>query len=120
MTDRRALIRQYKETPRPMGAYCVRNTVNGKALIGVARDVPGKLNSHRAQLRMQAHRNAALQQDWNAFGADAFVFEALDLLQPSDRPGYDPGDDLRVLEQLWLDKLQPYGERGYHRPPHPR
>jgi hypothetical protein len=120
MTDRRALIRQYKETPRPMGAYCVRNTVNGKALVGVARDVPGKLNSHRAQLRMHAHRNAALQQDWDAFGADAFSFETLDLLTPATTAGYDPSDDLRVLEALWLDKLQPYGDRGYNAPPHPR
>lgn len=120
MTDRRTLIRQYKETPRPMGAYCVRNTVNGKALVGVARDVPGKLNSHRAQLRMRAHRNPALQQDWDAFGADAFIFEALDLLPPAAAPGYDPADDLRILEELWLDKLRPWGERGYNAPPRPR
>jgi hypothetical protein len=120
MTDRRALIRQYKETPRPMGAYCVRNTVNGKALVGVARDVPGKLNGHRAQLRMRSHRNPGLQQDWDTFGADAFAFDTLDLLTPSETPGYDPADDLRVLEELWLDKLQPYGERGYNTPPRPR
>jgi hypothetical protein len=120
MTDRKALIRQYKETPRPMGAYCVRNVVNGKALVGVARDVPGKLNSHRAQLRMHAHRNAALQQDWDAFGSEAFVFEALDLLKPAATPDYDPVNDLRVLEELWLDKLQPFGERGYNAPPSPR
>lgn len=102
-----------------MGVYCVRNTVNGKALVGTALDVPGKLNSHRAQLRMRAHRNAALQQDWDAFGSDAFVFEALDLLKPSDAPGYDPGDDLRTLEALWLEKLQPFGERGYNPAPRP-
>jgi len=120
MTDRKALIRQYKETPRPMGAYCVRNVVNGKSFIGVARDVPGKLNGHRAQLRMHSHRNAELQQDWDAFGSEAFAFEVLDLLKPSEEPGYDPGDDLRVLEQLWLDKLQPFGERGYNAPPRPR
>lgn len=119
MTDRRALIRQYKETPRPMGVYGVRNLASGKLLIGVARDVPGKLNSHRAQLRMHAHRNAALQADWDALGADAFAFETLDLLPPSDAPGYDPGDDLRVLEDLWLDKLQPYGARGYNTPRRP-
>lgn len=116
MTDRRALIRQYKDTPRPMGVYCVRNLTNGKVLIGVARDVAGKLNGHRAELRMRSHRNAALQADWNALGADAFAFETLDLLAPSDVPGYDPGDDLRVLEDLWLQKLQPFGERGYNTP----
>ena len=119
MTDRRELIRQYKDTPRPMGVYAVRNLVNGKQLIGVARDVPGKLNGHRAQLRMRSHRNAALQQDWDTFGSDAFAFETLDLLAPSTAPDYDPGDDLKVLEELWLQKLQPFGDQGYNPPPRP-
>ena len=50
--DRKALARDYKNTPRPMGVYCVRNTVNGKAFLGTARDLPGILNSQRAQLRI--------------------------------------------------------------------
>ena len=39
----------------------------------------------------------------------------LDTLEPSDKPGYDPKDDLEVLEALWLDKLQPYGRCGLQR-----
>ena len=31
--DPKARIREYKETPRPMGVYRVRNTVNGKSLV---------------------------------------------------------------------------------------
>jgi hypothetical protein len=47
-------------------------------------------------------------------GANAFTFEVLDTLTaPPDQPGYDPADDLRVLEALWLERLQPFGERGY-------
>jgi len=115
MPDRKELIRQYKETPRPMGVYCIRNSANGKALVGASRDVPGKLNSHRAQLRMKSHRNQQLQQDWDDFGPDAFVFETLDLLDPSDKPSYDPTEDLKVLEDLWLQKLQPFGDKGYNR-----
>jgi len=112
--DRREKIRQYKETPRPMGVYAVRNTGNGKCLIGVSVDLPAMLNRHRAQLKMGMHSNRALQADWNQFGADAFSFETLDPLKPPDKPGYDPTEDLRVLEQLWLDKLEPFGERGYN------
>jgi hypothetical protein len=44
MSDRKDLLRQYKETPRQMGVYCIRNTANGKCFVGSARDVPGKLN----------------------------------------------------------------------------
>ena len=32
-TDRKAKIREYKETPRVMGVGAVRNTANGKVLL---------------------------------------------------------------------------------------
>lgn len=115
--DRKTLTRQYKETPRPMGVYVVRNTRDGRCFIGAARDLPALLNSNRAQLRLGVHSNRALQRDWDALGADAFAFEVLDTIKPPDRPDYDPSDDLRVLEQLWLERLAPFGERGYHARP---
>ena len=31
-----------------------------------------------------------------------------------DQSGYDPKADLRALEELWLDKLSPFDERGYN------
>jgi len=116
MSDRKELIRQYKETPQPMGVYRVRNTANGKSLVGSARDVRGKLNRHLAQLKMKSHRNVELQRDWDACGPEAFVFETLDLLKPAETPGYDPTDDLRVLEDLWLQKLRPFDANGYNTP----
>jgi len=112
--NRKELIRQYKETRRPMGIFCVRNTANGKVLIGSSVDLPSRLNRERAQLGFGGHPNPGLQKDWNALGAAAFAFEVLDTLAPPVEPGYDPAYDLGVLEQLWLDKLSPFGERGYH------
>lgn len=100
-----------------MGAYCVRNTVTGRSFVGANANLPAILNRHRAQLRMNAHMNRDLQADWNAYGPDAFAFEVLDTLTPASEPGYDPAADLRALEALWLDRLAPYGERGYNRPP---
>jgi hypothetical protein len=47
----------------------------------------------------------------NTVNGKTFVGTARDL------PGYDPRDDLRALEALWLDRRQPYGERGYHTAP---
>jgi hypothetical protein len=117
--DRKALARQYKETKRPVGVFCVRNRINGKALIGVSIDLPSMLNRQRAQLGMGLHPNRALQDDWNTLGSAAFDFEVLDTLDPPDRADWDPADDLRVLEKLWLEKLAPFGERGYHAVPKP-
>lgn len=112
--DRKALIREYKESRRPMGVYQIRNTANGKLLVGVSKDLPSILNRHRAALRMGGHMNRELQKDWAEFGPEAFEFEVLDTLTPPERPDYDPADDLRALEELWLDRLSPFGERGYN------
>jgi len=113
--DRKALIRQYKETRKTAGVFRVRNLTSEKALVGSSADVPSMLNRERAQLRTGTHMNRALQSDWTTLGADAFAFEILDTLTPpADRPDWDPTEDLRLLEEMWLDKLQPFGPRGYH------
>jgi hypothetical protein len=118
--NRKALVQAYKEARRPMGAYRVHNVRDDRSLVGRSVDLPSSLNRERAQLRLGGHRNAALQRDWATLGPDAFVFEVLDTLEPPDgQPDYDPTDDLRVLEAMWLERLQPFGERGYSRRPPP-
>jgi len=41
----------------------------------------------------------------------------VDLLEPADKPGYNPDEDLAVLNDLWLEKLKPYGDNGYNKEP---
>lgn len=111
--DRKARIREYKESPRQAGVFRVRNTVSGRSLIGSSVDVPARLNRVRFQLGAGGHPDRALQQDWNESGPGAFEFETLDTLKAPDEPGYDATADLRVLEQMWLERLGRPGERGY-------
>ncbi len=111
--DRKALSREYKESPPPVGVYRVRNTVSGRSLVGSAVNLAGRLNRHRFQLEMGSHPNRDLLADWKEFGAAAFAFEELDRLKPPDEPGYDPAEDLQVLEEMWIDKLTAAGEPLY-------
>jgi hypothetical protein len=111
--DRRARIREYKETPRPMGVYRVRNTANGKYLVGASADLPAMLNRQRFQLEAGSHPSRPLQRDWQEFGAAAFAFEILDTLAPSEEPGSDAAADLRVLEEMWRQKLALTDGPGY-------
>ncbi len=115
--DKKARIRAYKDTPRPMGIYRVWNTVNGKSLVGSSVNLPATLNRMRFQLEMGGHPHRTLQQEWREYGPEAFRFEVLDTLEPSDAPGADAARDLRALEAMWLEQLSPYGERGYNTPP---
>ena len=112
--DRKAAIREYKSSHRPMGVYQIRNTVNGKVWIDSSTNVPAKFNRYRLQLDAGSHVSSTLQADWNEFGPDAFEFEMLEPLEPRSDLSYDYASDLEVLEDLWLEKLEPYGDKGYN------
>lgn len=115
--DRRELKREYKAARPSMGVYRVHNKVDDRSLVGSSTNLPAILNRHQAQLRMGVHLTPGLQGDWNDRGADAFAFEILDTLEASEDPSYDPAADLRELEKLWLEKLNPFDDRGYNRRP---
>lgn len=111
--DRKARIREYKETPRLAGVYGVRNAVTGRSLVGSSANLPGILNRQRFQLECGLHPDRDLQKDWNMLGADAFTFETLDRLEPKEEPGYDAAEDLRVLREMWIEKLTAAGVSLY-------
>jgi group I intron endonuclease len=115
MIDKKEMKRQYKQNPPPMGIYQIRNLVNGKLLIGNSKNLNGKLNSHKFQLNSGVHINPELQKEYNQYGEENFVFEIVDKLDPKEDPAYNYDDDLITLEELWLEKLEPYGEKGYNR-----
>lgn len=114
MSNRSELKRKYKQTARPMGAYQIRNNLNGKVLVGVALDIPGVLNRHKFELNLGSHRNGSLQAEWREFGGDNFSFEILDELQPKEDQRDNYREELAALEAMWLDVLQPYDDRGYN------
>ena len=66
-------------------------------------------------LKTKTESVKTLLAEWIEYGEGAFVFEVLDTLEPLDKPNYDPAEDLKTLESIWLEKLQPYEPDGYHR-----
>ena len=111
--DRKALIRDYKQTPRPAGVFVVRNTQNGRLLVGVSTDLPGMLNRQRFQLEMGSHPDKELQRDWDESGPDVFAIEVLDELELSEGTDGDVAEDLSALKQVWLEKLTASGASLY-------
>jgi hypothetical protein len=106
--------RDYKERKIPAGIFQVKNNENGKVLLGSSLNLEGPLNSHKFMLKIGRHRNEVLQKEWNEFGPDKFNFEILEIVKVKDDPNFNLGDELTLLEQIWLEKLQPFGERGYN------
>jgi hypothetical protein len=115
MTDKKEIKKAYKQKPPDMGIYQVKNRASGKIYVGRAMDLHGKLNSERFQLKNGMHMNRELQKDFNDLGEEKFAFEVLDRLQPKESAGLDLGQELKELEAIWLDKLQPFDEKGYNK-----
>lgn len=114
MNRKQELKQMYKEMKTEAGVFQIRNTKNGKVFVDSTMNLK-TLNGHKFALKHGSHINKTLQQDWNQWGEDAFAFEVLEVLAKKDDPFFDAKGALEKLESKWLEKLQPYGERGYHR-----
>jgi len=112
--SRKDIHREYKERAKPSGVFQVKNTVNGKVLLGSSLNLEGSLNKHRFMLRIGSHTNKELQKAWTEFGPDGFLFEVLEVVKIQDGPNFNLKDELTLLEQIWLEKLQPFGAGGYN------
>ncbi len=114
MKTRKELKAAYKEMKFQMGAFQIRNIANGKIFVGTSNNLAAIWNRHKFQLNMGSHRNAQLQKDWNALGEENFAFEVLEALQHEDGIT-DYNKELEVLEGLFMEELQPFGDRGYNK-----
>ena len=112
---KKALLREYKETPLPMGVFQIKNNVTQKLLLLKALNLPGIINRHQLELRRGMHRNSQLQADWNQYGETAFSFDILATLKTEEYlPEYYP-TAVNDLFEAWLEKLQPFGDAGYNK-----
>jgi hypothetical protein len=113
MKTRAEIKREYKEAPKQAGIFKIQNKINGKVLLGSSLNLHGPLNRHKFALQTGFHDHKDLQDDWKKYGPDNFIFEVVEVVKVKDDPHFDIVDELTLLEQIWLEKLQPYGEKGY-------
>ena len=93
-----------------MGVYGIRNSRDNKVFIGFSNDLPARLNRHKAELKFGSHQNPELQKSWNSYGESSFEFEALELLDHQDITGTRPEEELRLLAEMWIGKLEAAGK----------
>jgi hypothetical protein len=108
--EKAAAKKEYKQAKRPMGVYGITNTKNNKLYLGFGTDLQAKINRHKAELRFRSHRSSELQEEWGSFGESAFQFEVLDELDQEKKPQARPTEELPVLAEMWIRKLE---KKGY-------
>ena len=117
MKTRKELKDEYKQMKPRMGIFAIRHIASGRIYIARATNLDLIWNAEKFKLDSGGHPNHALQKDWNDFGAEQFVFEILHELKPSDDPAQDVRSELKALEELTIEDLQPFDEKGYNRKP---
>lgn len=113
MNRRKELQEQAKEVKIEAGIYCIRNERNGKVFVDSTPNLK-TINGQKFMLQMGTHLNRQLQAEWKEYGEQAFTFEILEVLKKEDNPYFDAKDALAKLLKRWMEKLKPYGDKGYH------
>lgn len=111
---RQELLAAYKERKNAAGVYQVRNTENGKLFVGSSPNLDAVWNRLQFELKMKGSRIKGLQKEWKEFGEEAFVFEVLEEFKPGSSAPESSNEQLAAMEQQWIEKLQPFGEKGYN------
>lgn len=115
MKTRKEIINDYKQTKSKIGVFQIRNKTNNKVFVESSLDLIAIWNRLRFQLNMGSHPNVELQRDWNALGEENFAYEILSEIQQDDTVQMDYRKEIKKLEAMFIDELQPFGERGYHK-----
>lgn len=114
MDRKKELKHQFKETPVEAGVYQIKNEKNNKVFIASTRNLKS-LNGKKFMLETNSFiPNKQLQNEWKEFGKDAFTFTILEKLKKKDEPYFNEKEALALLEEKWLEQVQPFGEKGYN------
>lgn len=112
---RKELQEEYKQIKTYMGVIQITNKGSGKVFLASYPNLKNKWLTLKAQLDMGMHPNSQLQSDWKELGSDAFSYEVLEQKETDNVA--DVRWTVKQMIKPWLEKLQPYGDKGYNKPP---
>jgi group I intron endonuclease len=88
------------------GIYAIRNIVNGKRYIGSTNKLSIRWGQHKYELKKNNHFNSYLQNSWNKYGEQNFVYDILECC---------PHNTLVDREGYWINTLSSYKDNnGYN------
>ncbi len=114
MKSNKELKEDYKLMQFKTGVFQLRNKVNGKIFIGSSTNLDAIWNRIKVELKFGGHRNIKLQQDWTTFGEENFVLEIISELKQEEDSKTDYGKEVKKLEAMFIEELQPFGDKGYN------
>lgn len=90
---------------RVCGVYKITNRANGKFYVGSSKDIKNRWYQHKIKLDSGTHGNPHLQNAWNLYGGESFLFEVIEECFPEMQ---------FEKEQYYLNTLNPFDDNGYN------
>ena len=82
-----------------IGIYRIKNLVNEKCYYGSSKNIEKRWRRHLNQLRNKTHINCILQNAWNKYGEDNFIFEIVERCEL---------ENIFEVEQKYIDTCGDY------------
>lgn len=82
-----------------LAIYSINNTSTNQSYVGSTINFHRRISTHLRILRRNCHHSPYLQNSFNKYGEQSFVFSVLEIL--------DDPNKLISKEQYWIDTLQP-------------
>lgn len=96
------------------GVYKITNVINDKCYIGSSVDITRRWRLHKQNLRKGVHCNILLQNAWNKYGEDSFIFEILEYVLQGLLSKSEFRTPLLAREQYYKDLYRSYDRKhGY-------
>lgn len=112
---RKELQEEYKQLKTYMGVIQITNNTCGKIYVAAYPNLKNKWLTIQSQLEMGMYSNSHLVKDWKELGPEAFSYKILEEKETGEVT--DMRWELKQMGKSWLEKLQPFGDRGYNKPP---
>lgn len=74
------------------GIYRIKNIITGDCYVGSSVNIEKRLRDHQRLFRLGLHNNAYMQNSYNKYGVDAFVYNVLDYCE-----------NILEREQMYID-----------------
>ena len=114
MKTNKEMKNEYKHMKKHIGVFQIKNVTNGKIFIEGCIDMNARWNRHIMELKFGTHKNVALQLDWRNSGEENFIFEVLSDIKQKEDDKIDYANEVKELEEMYLEELKPFDDIGYN------
>lgn len=102
--NKKEIIKNYKQQEIEMGIIQIYNTNNGYSYVDISTNLYKPFESIKFKLNLGRTKIKKLQEDWAAYGENAFVFKVVEKLKPNEgSTDKEKVDDLKELLNMWIE-----------------